>query len=51
MSKMDGPPVSVIMLNRNGVSILGDDLKKYIQSVLDSDYSKLELIYIRRDKS
>lgn len=46
MSNIYGPPVSVIMLNRNGIRILGPDLKKFIKSVLDSDYSRLELIFV-----
>ena len=46
MSNKNEPLVSVIMLNRNGISILGEDLRKYIKSVLDSDYPKLELIFV-----
>ncbi len=40
------PKVSVIMLNHNGLTYLGDKLDKCISAVLKSDYQNFEFIFV-----
>jgi len=45
------PLVSIIMLNRNGITTLSYDLHKCIRAVLKSSYPNLELIFVDNGSS